>query len=339
MKPNSNHIIVSLFILALIFITPKSSSALVYPFNLNLSGVNENPPNASPATGNIVGTYDDVTKVISFNLTFSGFVGTSTAAHFHAPAGLTTNAPVRIGFAGFPTGVTSGNYANSYVLTAQQEGWLMTDSMYVNVHSTSFPGGEIRHQMILDNPLPVELSSFTSVINRNSVELNWTTSSEVNNSGFDVERKSGSSEWTRIGFIAGNGNITTPVSYSFTDRGLNPGVYSYRLKQTDFNGNYEYFNLSSEINIGIPAEYSLSQNYPNPFNPTTSIDYQLPADGIVSITLFDISGKEISKLVNEVKSAGYYSVNLNASSFSSGIYFYTITAGNFVNTKKLMLVK
>lgn len=339
MKPNSNHIIVSLIFLAFITITPKSSSALIYPFNLTLSGANENPPNASPGTGNITGTYDDVTKVISFNLTFSGLLGTTTAAHFHAPAGLTANAPVRIGFAGFPTGVTSGNYANSYVLTAQQEGWLMTDSMYVNVHSTSFPGGELRHQMILDNPLPVELSGFTSVINKNNVELNWTTSSEINNSGFDIERKSVSSEWTKIGFVPGYGNINTPVNYSFTDRGLNPGVYNYRLKQTDFNGNYEYFSLSSEVNIGIPAEYSLSQNYPNPFNPVTRIEYQLPVSEYVNISLYDVSGKEVSRLVNEIRQAGYHSLDINASSLTSGVYFYTIKAGNFVNTKKLMVLK
>ena len=339
MKQISIHIFFCLMVFAVINFIPKSSSALIYPFNHTLSGIFENPPNASTATGNITGTYDDVTKVISFNLTFSGLLGTSTAAHFHAPAGLTTNSPVRIGFVGFPTGVASGTYANSFVLTAQQEGWLMTDSMYVNVHSNVFPGGEIRHQMNLDNPLPVELSSFTSVINNNNVTLHWTTSSELNNTGFDIERTSGKSEWIKIGFVPGNGNISIPVNYSFTDNNLNIGSYNYRLKQIDFNGNNEYFSLSNEVNIGIPAEYSLSQNYPNPFNPETKIDFQLPADGKVSIKLYDISGKEVMQLLNEQKNAGYYSLKLNGSALSSGIYFYTIESGNFVNTKKLMLVK
>lgn len=339
MKQNSNHIFICLFVFALINFIPKSSSALIYPFNHTLSGIFENPPNASPATGNITGTYDDVTKTISFNLTFSGMTGTTTAAHFHAPAGLTSNSPVRIGFVGFPTGVTSGSYSNSYVLTAQQEGWLMTDSMYVNVHSNVLPGGEIRHQMFLDNPLPVELSSFTSVINNNNITLQWTTSSELNNTGFDIERASGKSEWTKIGFVSGSGNISTPVNYSYTDRNLNIGSYSYRLKQIDFNGNYEYFSLTNEVNIGVPALYSLSQNYPNPFNPSTKIDFQLPSEGNVSINLYDISGKEIMQLMNEQKAAGYHSLNLNASSLTSGIYFYTIKTGNFVNTKKLMIVK
>ncbi|HMS35060.1 MAG TPA: CHRD domain-containing protein [Ignavibacteria bacterium] len=339
MKQDSTHILICFLVFAVISFFPKSSSALIFPFNHTLSGIFENPPNASTATGNITGTYDDVTKTISFNLTFSGLVGTTTAAHFHAASGLTSNSPVRIGFIGFPTGVTNGAYANSYVLTAQQEGWLMTDSMYVNVHSNVFPGGEIRHQMYLDNPLPVELSGFTSVINSNTVTLHWITSFEQNNTGFDIERSSGKSEWTKIGFVSGSGNKTTPVNYSFTDRNLNIGSYNYRLKQIDFNGNYEYFSLLNEVNIGIPAQYSLSQNYPNPFNPSSKIDFQLPSEGNVSINLYDISGKEILQLMNEQKRAGYYTVDLNSSLLSSGIYFYTISSGNFVNTKKLMVVK
>ena len=246
---------------------------------------------------------------------------------------------MRIGFAGFPTGVTNGVYANAYVLTAQQEGWLMTDSMYVNVHSTTFPGGELRHQMILDNPLPVELTSFTSSVTGNTVLLKWSTSSELNNSGFNIERSSLNSDWTVIGNAEGHGNSAVTNNYSFTDRNLNSGIYYYRLKQIDFNGNYEYFNLSNEVSIGIPAEYNLSQNYPNPFNPVTRIEYQLPVQGIVNITLYDLTGKEVAQLINEVRSAGYYTIDLNASALTSGVYFYTIKANNFVNTKKLMVIK
>ncbi|HRI85608.1 MAG TPA: T9SS type A sorting domain-containing protein [Ignavibacteria bacterium] len=187
--------------------------------------------------------------------------------------------------------------------------------------------------------LPVELSSFTSVINNRDVTLNWTTASELNNSGFDIERSSEFSSWTKIGNVTGNGTINTPVNYSFTDRGLATGNYSYRLKQIDFNGNYEYFNLSSEVNIGVPSAYKLSQNYPNPFNPATTISYDIPADGKVSLKLFDMSGKEVATLVNEVKTAGYYSVNFNAANLSSGIYFYELASGNFSSVKKMMLVK
>ncbi|MBK8551427.1 MAG: T9SS type A sorting domain-containing protein [Ignavibacteria bacterium] len=186
--------------------------------------------------------------------------------------------------------------------------------------------------------LPVELSSFTSSISKRDVTLNWTTSSESNNSGFEIERSS-NNVWTKVGNVAGNGTVNSASSYSFTDRGLATGNYNYRLKQIDFNGNFEYFNLSNEINIGIPSSYDMSQNYPNPFNPSTTINFDVPTDGNVSIRLFDMSGKEVATLVNEVKTAGYYSVNFNASSLSSGVYFYNISSNNFTATKKMTLLK
>ncbi|MBS1516475.1 MAG: choice-of-anchor J domain-containing protein [Bacteroidetes bacterium] len=186
--------------------------------------------------------------------------------------------------------------------------------------------------------LPVELSSFVSTINGNNVTLNWSTASEINNSGFDVERSS-NNVWTKVGNVSGHGTSTTPNSYSFTDRNVASGNYSYRLKQVDYNGNFEYFNLSNEVIVGIPVKYDLSQNYPNPFNPSTKINYALPTDGLVSIKIFDMSGKEVMSLVNEVKTAGYYSVSFNASNLSSGIYFYSLKAADFTATKKMMLVK
>jgi len=187
--------------------------------------------------------------------------------------------------------------------------------------------------------LPVELASFVSTVNQRDVTLNWSTASETNNSGFDVERSSANGSWSKIVNVSGNGTSNTPNSYSFTDKNLASGNYSYRLKQIDFNGNFEYFNLSNEVVIGVPEKFELSQNYPNPFNPSTKINYNLPDDGMVSIKIFDMSGKEVMSLVNEVKTAGYYSVSFNGSNLSSGNYFYRINAGEFSATKKMMLVK
>ncbi len=187
--------------------------------------------------------------------------------------------------------------------------------------------------------LPVELNSFTYSAERNNVQLNWTTASELNNSGFDIERSSVSGQWTKIGYAAGHGTVNTTNNYSFTDRNLSSGNYNYRLKQTDFNGNYKYYNLNGEVNIGTPSEFSLSQNYPNPFNPSTKINYDLPYDSKVSIKIFDMSGREAATVVNEFKTAGYYTADINASSLSSGVYFYTINADNFSATKKMILVK
>ncbi|MBL8008183.1 MAG: T9SS type A sorting domain-containing protein [Ignavibacteria bacterium] len=190
-----------------------------------------------------------------------------------------------------------------------------------------------------DEALPVELASFTSSINRRDVTLNWTTAAESNNSGFDIERKSADGQWSRVGNVAGHGTTMTPVNYTFTERNLATGKYNYRLKQIDFNGNFEYFSLNNEVNIGIPEKYDLSQNYPNPFNPSTKISFDIPVDGKVSMKIFDMSGKEVATLVNDFRTAGYYTVDFNASALSSGIYFYKISAGNFTATKKMMLVK
>ena len=200
-------------------------------------------------------------------------------------------------------------------------------------------------------PLPVELASFTSSVFNNNVHLSWTTSSEINNSGFDIERQDArhetQNEWIKIEFLNGNGNSNSPHNYSYEDRNLSSGKYKYRLKQTDFNGNFEYFSLSNEVNIGVPEKFSLSQNYPNPFNPSTNINFEIPFDGKVNLKIFDMSGKEISTLINDFKTAGYYSVNFNASGLSSGVYIYKITTegnGNsenrgFVAAKKMLLIK
>ena len=190
-----------------------------------------------------------------------------------------------------------------------------------------------------DYPLPVELSSFVSSVSHRNVQLKWTTSSETNNSGFDIERKSGNGNWTNAGFVAGHGTVTVPENYTFTDRDLNAGVYYYRLKQSDINGNFQYFNLSNDVSIGIPSRFEVYQNYPNPFNPSTKISFDLPVQSKVNVTVFDLTGKEIVTIVNDVRTAGYYSVDFNASGLSSGIYFYRISAGSFTATKKMTFIK
>ena len=189
--------------------------------------------------------------------------------------------------------------------------------------------------------LPVELSSFTSIMNGATVELNWITSSERNNAEFKVERfKIGDGgDWSTIGLVSGNGTTTINHSYSYTDRGLLSGTYHYRLKQIDYNGNFEYFNLTNKVVIGIPEKCSLSQNYPNPFNPSTTIQYSIPKDGDITIKVFDLSGKEVMTVINEYKTAGSYSININGNNLSSGIYYYMLTAGDFVSTKKMTLIK
>ncbi|MFZ1322656.1 MAG: FG-GAP-like repeat-containing protein [Ignavibacteria bacterium] len=194
-----------------------------------------------------------------------------------------------------------------------------------------------------DTPLPIELSSFTSSINLNSVKLNWTTSQEQNNSGFEIQRTDNSNEvqevWKKVDFINGAGNSSTEKNYSFDDKNLASGKYKYRFKQIDFNGNFEYHELSNEVVIGIPSTTELLQNYPNPFNPVTNISYRLSENGFVTLRVFDNSGREVKTLVNEFKQAGYYTDIFNGSDLASGVYFYKLSFGDFVQTKKLSLVK
>jgi hypothetical protein len=192
-------------------------------------------------------------------------------------------------------------------------------------------------------PLPVELASFLSSVNKNNVQLNWSTVSETNNKGFSIERaNSGNTEltWSEIKFVNGGGTTTNPVNYSFEDKNLATAKYKYRLKQIDYNGNYKYYDLQNEVEIGVPSKFELSQNYPNPFNPTTKINFSLPLDTKVLLKVYDLTGRELSTLVNgELKPAGYYSVEFNGSGFASGLYIYRIQTDKESVSKKMVLVK
>jgi len=188
--------------------------------------------------------------------------------------------------------------------------------------------------------LPVELTSFNYSISGNDVTLSWQTSGEINNMGFDIERNiSGNSVWTKIGKADGHGTINGISDYFFTDRNLNSGKYNYRLRQMDYNGNFEYFNLNSVVIIGQPEQFHLLQNYPNPFNPVTNLEFGISNLGFVSLKVYDLSGKEVRTLVNELKEAGYYTVKFDGSSLSSGIYFYKMQFDGKETSKKMLLLK
>jgi len=198
----------------------------------------------------------------------------------------------------------------------------------------------LRTATLLWGALPVELSSFISAVNGNDVTLNWSTVSESNNSGFDIERSvSGSTDWTKVGYSVGFGSSNTSHNYSFTNRNLSSGKYNYRLKQIDYNGNFEYHNLINEITIGVPVEFNLSQNYPNPFNPSTKIDFDIPNEGFVTLKIFNTSGIEVASLVNEIVTSGYHSINFNAVNLASGIYYYRLQTKDFTKVMKMALVK
>jgi hypothetical protein len=201
-------------------------------------------------------------------------------------------------------------------------------------------GGFYIDDVLLDNVVPVELTSFVASVSGKSVLLNWNTATELNNSGFDVERKSSSTGWQKIAFVQGNGTTTQPKSYSFTDRNLADGKYSYRLKQVDYDGTYEYSKIV-EVNIAsaVVNEFELSQNYPNPFNPTTTIKFNLPDAGNVKLSVYNLLGQEVQTIVNGFMESGSHSVNFDASNLNSGVYLYKLEANGFTQTRKMTLIK
>ena len=199
--------------------------------------------------------------------------------------------------------------------------------------------GSSAYSNVAQIAVPVELTSFTANVVLGKVNLNWQTATEINNSGFNVERNNTTStEWISIGFVNGNGTTTAPKSYSFNDENIAPGKYLYRLKQIDFNGIFEYSNII-EVVVNVPDKFSLNQNYPNPFNPSTTIEFQLPKESFVTLKVYNILGKEVASLVNEQKPAGVHKINFDASGLTSGLYIYKISTGSLEQTRKMLLLK
>ena len=188
--------------------------------------------------------------------------------------------------------------------------------------------------------VPVELASFSAWVIQGRITLEWTTASELNNNGFEIQRSIDNSKFVTVGFVEGKGTTTEPNFYSFDD--LSPltenNTIYYRLKQVDFDGKFSY-SKTINVEFNMPADFVLKQNYPNPFNPSTIVEYNIQETGLVSLKVFDVLGKEVATLVNEEKAVGTHNVTFYAGNLPSGVYFYTIKAGNFISTKKMMLAK
>jgi subtilisin family serine protease len=204
------------------------------------------------------------------------------------------------------------------------------------------------YDAINDPAVPVELSTFSAINNGSTVIISWRTETEIQNYGFEVERKEGNTpssfandntnSFEKIGFVQGNGNSNSPKEYTFVDNSAKTGKYFYRLKQIDSDGSTSYSKVI-EIDLNTPKKYELSQNYPNPFNPITSINFILPISGHVRLTLLNILGEELRTLVNEFKEAGIHTINFDARDLESGVYIYKIEAGSFTQTRKMVFLK
>jgi len=213
----------------------------------------------------------------------------------------------------------------------QDSGFAVTiDSSEISVYNLSF--------------IPVELTSFTAAVDDGIVVLNWSTATETNNYGFQVERSKDKVRFDQITFISGFGTTTEIKTYSYTDKTVSNGKYYYRLKQVDYDGSYTYSQIV-EVDFGFPAKFALEQNYPNPFNSQTVIKFDLFETTNLKLNIYDINGKLIKSLIdNENWDAGRYNVNWNGTNeqkqpVSSGVYFYRLEAGNFNITKSMILEK
>jgi len=192
----------------------------------------------------------------------------------------------------------------------------------------------------LDEIVPVELASFSALLNNNTVSLEWTTASELNNRGFEIERSIDLDNFTSIGFVEGKGSTSEINNYYYSDNLSLNGRHTlhYRLKQIDFDGTVHYSKIVN-VEFDVPSEFLLAQNYPNPFNPATKISFRLAKDSFTSLRVYDCLGREVKSLVNEFKQAGTYDIEFDAVNLPSGTYFYTLSADGFTASNKMMLVK
>lgn len=241
----------------------------------------------------------------------------------------------------FPGGNTLSTFPGSVDMKVTTSGNVSVGTYTITIVGNG-PNGTPIHKrtvsLVVGLVIPVELTAFNASVNKNDVVLNWTTATELNNLGFEIQRKGKDDSYQSVAFISGKGTTTEINEYSFTDKTVDAGSYTYRLMQKDFDGTFAY-SQEVEVEINLPLDYSLDQNYPNPFNPTTIIRYAIPADDFVSIKLYDVLGNEVTTLVNEQKQAGRYEMLFNASNIASGVYYYQINSGSFTQTRKLVLMK
>jgi hypothetical protein len=234
--------------------------------------------------------------------------------------------------------ITAVTNAMNYLVVSQQlnGGWL-DNSGVENSEITSEAG----HAMskYVDAGLPVEIISFTATVERNGPVLQWKTATEVNNHGFEVERKVVGAQWSKIGFVSGNGTTNSSHDYSFTDRSFSTGQNVYRLKQVDRDGKYEY-SREVEVSIAAPKAFMLNQGYPNPFNPSTKIQFTLEKDGWATLKAYNVIGQKVAILFEgNAEAERTYDITFKADNLPSGTYIVRLESAGQVKMQKLVLMK
>jgi hypothetical protein len=215
------------------------------------------------------------------------------------------------------------------------------------IHAPAFTG--LADYFRISDPLPIQLASLTATLQSNNlVRLNWTTITETNNYGFEIQKSLGGTQNFQTiqgSFIAGHGTTVEPRHYSYVDASTSPGNWYYRLKQIDLDGTINYTEpVHVQVLTGVdeksqPAAFALDQNYPNPFNPSTEIRYQIAQGSHVTLKVYNVLGKEVRTLVNERLEKGSYTTSFDATGLTSGVYIYKLTAGAQTFTRKMTLLR
>jgi len=232
------------------------------------------------------------------------------------------------------------NYVNQNIslrFLFRSDGYITQDGWYVD-----------NIAVIVYTIIPVELTSFTATAANDKVIINWSTATELNNLGFEIERSSNLNDesknrnWQTLGYVDGSGTTTENQNYSFIDKNPSTGISYYRLKQIDFDGTFKLYN-ELKIEFSSVTDYELAQNYPNPFNPSTTIDYSIHVGGHVSLKVYNLLGSEVAMLVDNTQEAGRHSVEFSTENLGtkigSGVYLYTLKSGEFVRTRKMIILK
>ncbi len=311
---------------------------LQFSSNSGLDFNNSNPANASSGWTDLTnGNYLNATisktnqgGVWKILINYNGAPG-SWADCVDWPASNTLKI-VRISMPIYNTSAPSGvswdalcNSTSAYVMNSgnNQEG---NERCSMSVFNFTAPDGGFG--------LPVELVSFTAALRNEAVCLRWKTATEVNNYGFEIQRKFRSAEaWQRLDFVPGGGTVNDPRSYEYFDRPADLlrengrlERIDYRLRQIDRDGRSEFSNTVS-VSVVLPSEAELDQNFPNPFQGGTTVSYRLPADRYCRVLLYDAFGRMIRILSEGFRDKGFHAVAMKRGELPPGTYFYTLETG------------
>jgi hypothetical protein len=235
--------------------------------------------------------------------------------------------------------IEDNNDFNAYYHTVNDKVQYFNLPYFLKMSKTAL--GTVATLAEITDLVPVELLAFTASVNNSEVQLLWSTASELNNNGFEIERAINEPDnFVTVGFVEGKGSSTEINYYSYSDHPDLNGVHQlyYRLKQVDFDGSFSYSDVVN-VTYDVPSAFVLNQNFPNPFNPTTRITYFVAKESFVSIKVYDFLGREVKTLVSDFRATGSYDMVFDASELSSGIYFYTMITDNYSSTKKMIILK